>query len=144
MLSRGSLFRVLIQVSWPKYGILPPNLNSCLKALIGWSRHVTGLAFLLLVSGSIQKLVQCVCRGDWDTVLTMLTAWGKSGDYLIWQYQIIICVAFVQRRPNVFDASPTLYTCHINVLCMLGWWDLHLNTKFHIMLLQAFVGNISF
>ena len=28
-----------------------------------------------------------------------------------------ICVTFVQRRPNVFDA---LYKCYTNVLCLLG------------------------
>ena len=29
-----------------------------------------------------------------------------------------ICITFVQRRPNVFDA---LYKCYTNVLCLLGW-----------------------
>ena len=27
-----------------------------------------------------------------------------------------ICITFVQRRPNVFDAGPTLYKCYTNVL----------------------------
>ena len=31
-----------------------------------------------------------------------------------------ICITFVQRRPNVFDAGPTLYKCYKNVLCLLG------------------------
>ena len=31
-----------------------------------------------------------------------------------------ICITFVQRRPTVFDASPTLYKCYTNVLCLLG------------------------
>ena len=26
----------------------------------------------------------------------------------------------IQRRPNVFDVGPSLYTCHTNVLCLLG------------------------
>ena len=30
-----------------------------------------------------------------------------------------ICITFVQRRPNVFDAGPTLYKCYTNVLCLL-------------------------
>ena len=29
-----------------------------------------------------------------------------------------ICITFVQRRPNVFDA---LYKCYTHVLCFLGW-----------------------
>ena len=32
-----------------------------------------------------------------------------------------ICITFVQRRPNVFDVGPTLYKCHTNVLCLLGY-----------------------
>ena len=28
-----------------------------------------------------------------------------------------ICITFVQRRPNIFDA---LYKCYTNVLCLLG------------------------
>ena len=35
-----------------------------------------------------------------------------------------ICITFVQRRPNVFDGGPTLYKCHTNVLCLLGYWVL--------------------
>ena len=31
-----------------------------------------------------------------------------------------ICITFVQRRPNVFDVSPSLYKCYTNVLCLLG------------------------
>ena len=31
-----------------------------------------------------------------------------------------ICITFVQRRPNVFDAGPTLYKCYKNILCSLG------------------------
>ena len=31
-----------------------------------------------------------------------------------------ICITFVQRQPNVFDAGPTLYKCYTNVLCLLG------------------------
>ena len=31
-----------------------------------------------------------------------------------------ICITFVQRRPNVFNAGPTLYKCHTNVLCLMG------------------------
>ena len=31
-----------------------------------------------------------------------------------------ICTTFVQRRPNVFDAGPTLYKCYTNALCFLG------------------------
>ena len=27
-----------------------------------------------------------------------------------------ICITFVQRRPNVFDAGPTLYKCYTSVL----------------------------
>ena len=30
------------------------------------------------------------------------------------------CITFIQRRPNVFDAGPTLYKCYTNVLCLLG------------------------
>ena len=33
----------------------------------------------------------------------------------------IICITFVQRRPNVFDVSPTLYKCYTNDLCLLGF-----------------------
>ena len=31
-----------------------------------------------------------------------------------------ICITFIQRRPNVFDVGPTLYTCYTNVLYLLG------------------------
>ena len=31
-----------------------------------------------------------------------------------------ICITFVQRRPSVFDAGPTLYKCYTNVMCLLG------------------------
>ena len=31
-----------------------------------------------------------------------------------------IFITFVQRRPNVFDAGPTLYKCYKNDLCFLG------------------------
>ena len=30
-----------------------------------------------------------------------------------------ICIAFVQRRPNVFDVDSTLYKCYSNGLCVL-------------------------
>ena len=30
-----------------------------------------------------------------------------------------LCVTFVQRQPNVFDAGPALYKCYANVLCLL-------------------------
>ena len=32
-----------------------------------------------------------------------------------------ICIAFVQRKANVFDVDPTLYKCYTNALCMLGY-----------------------
>ena len=32
-----------------------------------------------------------------------------------------IYITFIQRRPNVFDVGPTLYKCHTNVLCLLGY-----------------------
>ena len=32
-----------------------------------------------------------------------------------------ICITYIQRRLNVFDADPTLYKCHTNVLCLLGY-----------------------
>ena len=31
-----------------------------------------------------------------------------------------ICITFIQRQPNVFDAGPILYKCYTNVLCLLG------------------------
>ena len=31
-----------------------------------------------------------------------------------------IWITFVQRRPSVLDAGPTLYKCYTNVLCLLG------------------------
>ena len=31
-----------------------------------------------------------------------------------------ICIPFIQRRPNVYDAGPTLYKCYTNVSCLLG------------------------
>ena len=31
-----------------------------------------------------------------------------------------ICIPFVQRRPNVFDAASTLYECYTHVLCLLN------------------------
>ena len=36
------------------------------------------------------------------------------------QYTQNICITFIQRRPNVFDAGPTLYKCYTNILCLLG------------------------
>ena len=32
-----------------------------------------------------------------------------------------ICIAFVQRRTNVFDVGPTLHKCYTNVWRLLGW-----------------------
>ena len=32
-----------------------------------------------------------------------------------------ICIAFIQRRPNVFAVGPTLYQCYTNVLCLLRY-----------------------
>ena len=32
-----------------------------------------------------------------------------------------ICITFIQCRPNVFDVGPTLYKCHTNVLCLMGY-----------------------
>ena len=29
-----------------------------------------------------------------------------------------MCITFIQRRPSVFDAGPTLYKCYTNVLCL--------------------------
>ena len=37
-------------------------------------------------------------------------------------YCTVLCIIFVQRRPNVFDVGPTLYKCYTNVLCLLGSW----------------------
>ena len=31
-----------------------------------------------------------------------------------------ICITFVQHRPNIFNAGPTLYKSYTNVLCVLG------------------------
>ena len=30
-----------------------------------------------------------------------------------------ICITFIQRRHNVFDVGPTLYTCYTNALFLL-------------------------
>ena len=35
-------------------------------------------------------------------------------------YEYLANTKHVQRRPNVFDASPTLYKSYTNVLCLLG------------------------
>ena len=32
-----------------------------------------------------------------------------------------IFITFVQRRPNVFDVGPTLYTCYKNISCLQGF-----------------------
>ena len=32
----------------------------------------------------------------------------------------MICLTFIQRRPNVVDVGPTLYECCTNVLYLLG------------------------
>ena len=42
-----------------------------------------------------------------------------------------ICIAFIQRRPNVFDVDPTLYKCHTNVLCLLD--KLHVHLEEHVI-----------
>ena len=47
-----------------------------------------------------------------------------------------ICIAFVQRRPNVFDAGPTLYKCYTNVLCLLGIAGLKASTR-HLLADQS-------
>ena len=36
------------------------------------------------------------------------------------QQKQIICITFIQSRPNVFDVGPTLYKCYTNVLRLLG------------------------
>ena len=36
-----------------------------------------------------------------------------------------ICIAFEQRRPNVFDVGPTLYKCYTNDLCSLERYTVH-------------------
>ena len=42
-----------------------------------------------------------------------------------------ICIAFIQRRPNVSDVGPTLYNCYTNVVCLLGWLQSLTNLKVH-------------
>ena len=32
-----------------------------------------------------------------------------------------ICIAFVQRRPNVSDVGPILHKLYTNVVCLLVW-----------------------
>ena len=42
-----------------------------------------------------------------------------------------ICIACVQRRPNVFTVEPTMYKCHMIVLCLLGgMYEIHVVTEF--------------
>ena len=41
-----------------------------------------------------------------------------------------ICIALVQRRPNVFDVGPTLYKCYTNVSCLLGTAQSSLRTSY--------------
>ena len=36
------------------------------------------------------------------------------------------CITFVQRRPNVFDAGPTLYKWYSYILCLLCRSDMYL------------------
>ena len=36
------------------------------------------------------------------------------------QTKTYTCITFIQRRPNVFDAGPTLYKCYTDGLCLLG------------------------
>ena len=51
----------------------------------------------------------------------MLARHGAASQTLAPTKQTLnICITFIQRRPNVFDAGPTLYKCHANVLCLLG------------------------
>ena len=42
-----------------------------------------------------------------------------------------ICIPFIQCRPNVSDAGPTLYKCYTNVFCLLGctctWRSIDIN-----------------
>ena len=35
-----------------------------------------------------------------------------------------MCIAFAQRRPNVFDVGPTLYECYTNVWRLRGASDM--------------------
>ena len=42
-----------------------------------------------------------------------------------------ICIAFVQRRHNVFDVGPTLYKCYTNV-CVYWEWLLSTGQPFHM------------
>ena len=41
------------------------------------------------------------------------------------------CIAFVQRRPNVFAIGPTLYKCYTNVLCLLSKVQLSISACLH-------------
>ena len=52
----------------------------------------------------------------WSYIVTFVNIMTINVGYL----RQNICIAFVQRRPNVADVGPTLYKCYTNVLCSLG------------------------
>ena len=77
-------------------------------------------------------------------VISSLFAFGQGGQcnnalpvYLTisgdTQQTQIICITFVQRRPNVFDVIPTLYTCHTDVWRLLGTFTLPLVTCYLLL-----------
>ena len=47
-----------------------------------------------------------------------------------------ICIIFIQRRPNVFDVCPALYS-HTNVLCLLG-----VNTSLGLVSIPAVIQSV--
>ena len=58
----------------------------------------------------------------WDNVINFDPVPAKSCDVLgevVTQKTQNICIAFVQRRPNVFDVGPALYKC---MFCVC--WDI--------------------
>ena len=49
--------------------------------------------------------------------------WVARGTHFSGTYNPVntnICITLIQRRPNVFDAGPTLYKCYTIFFCLLG------------------------
>ena len=74
------------------------------------------------IAGHIISNVFSVAGHDYQGYITPFGRWRYGHDRSTAENPVIpanICIAFIQRWPNVFDVGSTLYKCYTNVLGLL-------------------------
>ena len=72
----------------------------------------------------------------------VVPAFGQNFPHILLRHvvqQVTICITFMQRRSNVFDAGPALHKCYRNVWCLLSndWCDTQKTRDIHSILFQC-------